>query len=319
MKTPIKIVACIGDPSSIGPQVAVDALSKMDRADHHRIVLVGSRSALKVFDSENLIETLESEKKLQVIDIQPDQKFTPAQGTAASGARALRDLEFAVRFLKEEGLSTLVTGPVDKFLCSQEQADFRGQTEFLKMLDGAESATMMLSGLHLRVALVTTHLPLREVSSHLSIEKIIETTERFWNYLKVFRNDLRLAVCALNPHASDRGLFGDEEEKIIQPAIEILRNRGLEVEGPLPADSLFYKASEYDGVVCMYHDQGLIPLKMNDFYEAVNITLGLGFLRISVDHGTAFDLVGSENVSSLSYQRALEQAFAWTERASKKD
>jgi len=313
------IVATFGDPASIGPQIAVDALKKIDWRDRQKVVLVGSRNALSRHDPEKHLEALESQGRAEVIDLDPSRRFRPGHGDSISGARALQDLAFAVKLLKEQRLSTLVTGPVDKYLCAIDRPGFRGQTEFLKELDGSKSVTMMLSGLHLRVALVTTHLPLKEVSSHLSIDKIIETTERFWAYMKVFRSDVRLAMCALNPHASDRGLFGDEEKKIIEPAADMLRSRGIDVIGPLPADSLFHKASEFDGVVCMYHDQGLIPLKMNDFYEAVNITLGLGFLRISVDHGTAFDLVGSENVSSLSYQRALEQAFAWSERATEKN
>jgi 4-hydroxythreonine-4-phosphate dehydrogenase len=164
------------------------------------------------------------------------------------------------------------------------------------------------------IALVTTHIPLRQVAKFITADKIIETTNRVHQYLRNFITRPKIAVCGLNPHASDHGLFGDEENKIIAPAIRKLNRRGVQAEGPFSADSLFYRAAQYDAIICLYHDQGLIPLKMRHFFDAVNITLGLPFLRTSVDHGTAFDIAGKAEASSISYGQALEHAFRWVKR-----
>lgn len=312
------MVATLGDPSSIGPQVAAASFLEFPFTDLS-VHVVGSRSALLNYMKEDRLQRLEAEESLILHDIEEAALYTPGKPGKESGARALADLKYAVELIQDRNLSALVTGPVDKYVCSLTEPQFSGQTEFLMKLSKAEGVTMVLSGPHLTVALTTTHLALREVADALSVEKISATAKRLHTYLQNFKKDPKIAVCALNPHASDNGLFGDEEEKIILPAVRQLLSEGLIIEGPLAADGLFHRSADYDGIVCMYHDQGLIPLKMRDFFEAVNISLGLPFLRVSVDHGTAFDLVGSKHVSSLSYRRSLEQALAWTKRCSQKN
>jgi 4-hydroxythreonine-4-phosphate dehydrogenase len=170
---------------------------------------------------------------------------------------------------------------------------------------------MMLSGEHLRVALVTTHLPLNEVSQFLKEEKILSVVEITGRSLKEYFGfpNPRIAVAAFNPHGGEGGLFG-EEENIISRAVDRARGKDWTVSGPWPADSLFHRAvqGEYDAVVCMYHDQGLIPLKLLHFDTAVNVTLGLPFIRTSVDHGVAYDIAGKGIASPRSMEEAIKMA-----------
>lgn len=168
---------------------------------------------------------------------------------------------------------------------------------------------MVLSGPSLTVGLVTTHIPLKEVPGKISKNKIIQTALRLNDHLKRTKKKPRLAILGLNPHASDRGLMGSEEKTLIRPAVSLLRKWGVLAEGPFSSDSFFRDTQKFDAVIAMYHDQGLIPLKMLHFFDAVNITLGLPFLRVSVDHGTAFGLAGKNQASYLSYLNALQTAY----------
>ena len=206
----------------------------------------------------------------------------------------------------------MVTGPIEKAVLRQAGFPFPGHTEFLASLAGDPPFAMMLAGKQLRVALLTTHLPLRDVPRALNVEQAVRT-------ICVVSRDLkqrfgisspRLALCALNPHGGEQGHFGEEERTILAPAVEQASRQGVVIEGPLPSDTLFspIMRSRFDAIVCCYHDQGLIPLKALNFGEAVNITLGLPFVRTSVDHGTALDRVGSPEVNPNSLLAALSMA-----------
>jgi 4-hydroxythreonine-4-phosphate dehydrogenase len=195
-------------------------------------------------------------------------------------------LETGARRCLAGELAALVTGPIAK----RQIAPWPGQTEFLAHLAGTKKFAMMLVGGPLRVSLVTTHAPLKEVAKLITgrrIREVIELTDDFCRRIGIKRP--RIGVAGLNPHAGEGGLLGDEERRIIAPAVK--RTRAI---GPLPADTLFHKAyrGEFDAVVAMYHDQGLVPLKMIAFDTGVNITLGLPFIRTSPDHGTAYDIAG---------------------------
>lgn len=208
--------------------------------------------------------------------------------------------------------AAMVTGPIEKAVLRDSGFDFPGHTEFLAHLAGDSPFVMMLASDALRVALLTTHLSLADVPSSLSFEQTLQC-------LRIVHHDLRrrfaidsprIALCGLNPHAGEAGHFGDEEIRILAPAAEQARSEGIDVTLPLPADTLFSPAmrSHFDAVVCCYHDQGLIPIKALSFGEAVNITLGLPFIRSSVDHGTALDRAGSGKVSYSSLVAAIEAA-----------
>jgi len=304
-----------GDPCSIGPEVLLKALSSVvsELTDKNiKFKVYGSTSSLRSSDSR-LFESLQ---------IHPNitwhlnaESFALAKPSIESGHSALKDLEAAAKFVREHPeIRALVTGPVDKYYVAQHQKHFTGQTGFLRQLSPNNRAIMMLAGPKIRVSLVTTHLAINQVSQAVSEESIVATIDESIAYLQKIRpnHKIRIAVCALNPHASDKGLFGSEEADIIFPTCEKLRKKYVhEIIGPLPADTLFIRYKEYDLIIAMYHDQALIPLKLLDFESAINISLGLGFFRSSVDHGTAFDIAGQNKASFLSYKNAILEALAY--------
>ena len=223
--------------------------------------------------------------------------------------------EGAERCLRHE-LDALVTAPVNKEAIVRAGHAFVGQTELLSQLAGTDRTAMMLLGQDdrgrwLRVALATTHLPLKLVSDHLTqakIEMVIELAAQACRDLGLPR--ARVAVCGLNPHAGEGGEMGTEEQTTIAPAVGAARRRQIDVVGPLSADALFYHAfkGEYDAVVAMYHDKGLVPLKMIGFETGVNWTLGLPFIRTSPDHGTAYDIAGQGKANPSSMLAAIRLA-----------
>jgi 4-hydroxythreonine-4-phosphate dehydrogenase len=210
----------------------------------------------------------------------------------------------------------LVTAPVNKEAIIKLGKPFIGQTEYLSELAGADRTAMMLLGADdrgrwLRVALVTTHLPLRRVADSITeakVELAIELAARACEDLDLPR--AKVAVCGLNPHAGEGGKTGTEEITVISPAVTNMRNRGIDVEGPFAADTIFYYVfrGDYDAVVAMYHDQGLVPLKMIGFDSGVNWTLGLPFIRTSPDHGTAYNIAGQGKANPASMIAAIHLA-----------
>lgn len=213
----------------------------------------------------------------------------------------------------------MVTGPIEKAVLRNSGFLFPGHTEFLAHLADDSSFVMMLASDALRVALLTTHLAISEVSPALSLENTLQTLDIVHHDLQSrFAIDTpRIALCGLNPHAGEEGHFGMEEIHILAPAAELARGKGINVTQPLPADTLFSPAmrNSFDAIVCCYHDQGLIPIKALSFGEAVNITLGLPFIRTSVDHGTALDRAGSGKVSYSSLVAAIKSAKTMCKRS----
>ena len=202
----------------------------------------------------------------------------------------------------------MATAPINKAAMNQAGHNYPGHTELLAELTGAEEFVMMLAGKRLRVALVTIHEALADIPRLITFDKVlatIMTTHR--DVARFFCSKPRIAVLSLNPHAGEGGMFGDHEERIIVPAINEARCRGVDATGPHSADTLFHFAAngDYDAVVCMYHDQGLIPLKLLHFDDGVNITLGLPIIRTSVDHGTAYNLAGKGIASAESMKAAI--------------
>jgi 4-hydroxythreonine-4-phosphate dehydrogenase len=209
-------------------------------------------------------------------------------------------------------IDAMITAPINKEAMGRAGYSYPGHTEFLAKLTRVKNPIMMLAGDNLKVALVTTHCPLKKIPDLITFQKILTTIEIVHSSLKQYfgLDSPKIAVAALNPHGGEGGLFGDEEKKIILPAIKEALNLGIDVEGPFPSDSLFYHAAKgkYHLVICMYHDQGLIPLKLLNFHNAVNVTLGLPIIRISPDHGTAYDIAGKGIANPSSMLKALELA-----------
>ncbi|MEP6662386.1 MAG: 4-hydroxythreonine-4-phosphate dehydrogenase PdxA [Verrucomicrobiota bacterium] len=312
----------MGDAAGIGPEVTLKALAQDGSADF-RYLLIGD-----IEQTRRLNEKLGLDLPLENYRPKNDARFSlhnplpeslpekPEPGSPAVARAAIAWLtDGAQRCLRLE-TDALVTAPVNKESILRSGLPFIGQTEYLSELAGTNQTAMMLLGQDdrgrwLRVALATTHLPLKLVATQLRAEKIelaISLAEKACRDLGLPR--ARVAVCALNPHAGEGGELGTEEISLIEPVVWAARQKNLEVVGPLAADTLFHQAfrGDYDAVVAMYHDQGLIPLKMVAFDNGVNWTLGLPFVRTSPDHGTAYDIAGKGEANPSSMIAAIRLA-----------
>lgn len=253
-----------------------------------------------------------AEKSLRILPIALRAPVQPGQLNPANAAYVLETLEKAVDGCHAGTFSALVTGPVQKSVINDAGIPFTGHTEFLQQRCGVDQVVMMLACPGLRVALATTHLPLRAVADAITpglLENVIRiTVHDLQQHFGIQKP--RLLVCGLNPHAGESGHMGDEEIRIIQPVLQKLRSEGFQLEGPLPADTLFtpHHLERADAVLAMYHDQGLPVLKHLGFGNAVNITLGLPIIRTSVDHGTALDLAGTGRADTGSLRAAIDIA-----------
>lgn len=321
------LLITMGDPSGVGPELIVKALlnGELDRFERP-LQVVGDAAVLqratKIFNCQAELEqhshedwTLYcGERSLQIVNLSylDEEKVVYGQPQFACG-RAMADyVEWAVARCLVGLAAGMVTCPINKAVINQAGVKFPGHTELLAERCGVEKVVMMLAGKKLKVALVTTHLAYRDVPQVLNTAEILQTIhitdQSLRNQFGI--NHPKLAVLSLNPHAGENGLFGDEEERLIIPAIEQARCYGINASGPHSPDTLFHFAAkgEYDAVICMYHDQGLIPLKLLHFEDGVNVTLGLPIIRTSVDHGTAYDLAGSGKASTASLLAAIAMA-----------
>ena len=314
----------LGDVTGIGPEVTLKAVAAEAQTDDTRYLVIGDAAhARRLNEQLGLKLPLQNyttkDAPGQFFLCQPLPDSLPEhlmEGSPAAARAAVTWVrEGAERCLRQE-LDAVVTAPVNKEAIVRAGQAFVGQTEFLSQLAGTSRTAMMLLGQDdrgrwLRVALATTHLPLKLVSDHLTqskIEMVIELAAQACRDLALPR--ARVAVCGLNPHAGEGGNMGTEEQTIIGPAVGATRRRQIDVVGPLSADALFYHAfkGEYDAVVAMYHDQGLVPLKMIGFETGVNWTLGLPFIRTSPDHGTAYNIAGQGIANPSSMLAAIRLA-----------
>jgi 4-hydroxythreonine-4-phosphate dehydrogenase len=321
------IVITMGDPCGVGPEVIVRSLADPEIGDICRPLVLGDRGAMEraiAVTGESLeLRTVNAVTDDEatghgVIHLLPLSSLSPAdmeygKPSAASGEAMFQYIAEAARLCLSGHAAAMVTGPINKEALNRAGHHYPGHTELLAELTGAREFVMMLAGERLKVTLVTIHERLSDVPHLLTYDKVLSTI-RITNHdvNRYFRRNPRLAVLALNPHCGEGGLFGDEEERIIGPAVKTAKSEGIDVAGPLSADTLFHFASKgaYDAVVCMYHDQGLIPLKLLHFDDGVNVTLGLPIIRTSVDHGTAYDLAGSGRASCRSMEAAIRMAAA---------
>ncbi|MBN2644519.1 MAG: 4-hydroxythreonine-4-phosphate dehydrogenase PdxA [Desulfuromonadaceae bacterium] len=315
----------MGDPAGIGPEIIVKALigGQLDPyLDQIRVagdVQILVRAALLFgIEARWLGETSELSCGQRRLKVAPLSRLSEAevpfgQLRAENGRAMLNYIEWACEQCRTGKALAMVTAPIHKEAIHAAGCVFPGHTELLAQRCGVERVVMMLGGPRLNVCLVTTHLALRRVPQQLTFDEILQTiritNDAFQRYFCRDRKP-KIAVLALNPHAGEGGLFGDEERVTIGPAIEQARAEGIEASGPHSADTLFYFAANggYDAVVCMYHDQGLIPLKLLHFEDGVNVTLGLPIIRTSVDHGTAYDQAGKGTASAQSLVAAVKMA-----------
>lgn len=322
------IAVTMGDPCGIGPEIICKAMSELSLREEAKIVIIGEEKALEAI-SKKLNIPLRFQRFSHVAkaisnaggDVIPvinplplsPEDIIPAKPTTNTAHAVVKYIEEAVKMAMDGLVDAICTAPINKAKLHACGFTFPGHTEFIKHLTGSTRAVMMLAGTRLRVTLVTIHEALKRVSELLTIDKICETIEvTAWSLENYFGlSHPRVAVCGLNPHAGESGLFGDEEQKVIAPAVESFRShKAWEISGPYPPDTVFYKAVQgaFDAVVAMYHDQGLIPLKLLHFDDAVNVTLGLPIIRTSVDHGTAYDIAGKGIASPNSLKAAIRLA-----------
>jgi 4-phospho-D-threonate 3-dehydrogenase / 4-phospho-D-erythronate 3-dehydrogenase len=232
---------------------------------------------------------------------------------AAAGAAARAYVVAATRAALDGTVAAIVTMPMNKEATQRTDPSFVGHTELITELCGRSSSSMMLVAGELAVTHVSTHVSLREAIERVTVDRVSEVIELTHATLQPFVPTPRIAVCGLNPHAGEHGLFGDEDTRHIEPAVAAARRRGIDATGPLPADTVFHQAvhrGRYDAIVCMYHDQGHGPMKLLAFESGVNVTIGLPIVRTSVDHGTAFDIAWT----GVAFTQSLDHAVAWARR-----
>jgi 4-hydroxythreonine-4-phosphate dehydrogenase len=324
MEQPI-IGITLGDGAGIGPEILLKALSAPEVYNFCRPLVIGNRSLL-ANTQNNLGLSLELEavhEKLSQASFQPGKVavwdfpqldmsgIKPGQPNKLTGEASVQYIKTAAGLVKGGEIAAITTLPISKQAIYQAGYDYPGHTELLAELTQTNDYAMMLVGGKLRVVLVTTHCAISQVSGKINKPKVLRIIRLVHRCLPCWGvTEPRIAVAALNPHAGEGGLMGKQELEHLQPAVKEARESGIAVWGPLPADSLFYRIleGEFDVAVVMYHDQGLIPLKMLAFRQAVNVTLGLPIVRTSVGHGCAYDIAGKGVADPASLIAALKLA-----------
>jgi 4-hydroxythreonine-4-phosphate dehydrogenase len=330
-RMPIPIIAItMGDPTGVGPEIIAKALAEPTIQAICRPLVIGDRKAMErgiaVSGLPMRLETVTDLPSdypdtgaiyLRELSSLTDADLIYGKPTPATGDAMYRYILAAAELCMSTRVAAMATAPINKEALNRGGHDYPGHTELLAELTATNDFVMMLAGSKLRVALVTIHEALSEVSRLITRERVLSTIQVTNRDLdRYFKRGPRIAVTALNPHCGEGGLFGAEDERIIRPAVEDARKMGIDAVGPLSADTLFHFAvrGDFDAVVCMYHDQGLIPLKLLHFDDGVNVTLGLPIIRTSVDHGTAYDLAGKGCANHASMSAAIEMAAMMAEK-----
>jgi 4-hydroxythreonine-4-phosphate dehydrogenase len=306
-----RLALTLGDPAGIGPEIVLRALAApaLPAAD---IVVYGPRSALE--ERARRFGLPGPEKSgCRIVDVALDGEAPLGRVSAAAGRAAAAAVLRAAADARSGCVDGVVTAPLNKESLHAAGHPWPGHTEMLADAAGARDVAMLFVGGGLRVALLTIHRSLRSVPEAVTrpeVERVVRLVHR--ELPRFGTRSRRIGLCGLNPHAGEGGLFGREEIEVLAPAVSALRREGVDVVGPLPADSLFVRAQrgEFDAVVANYHDQGLVPVKLAGFGHAVNVTLGLPFVRTSVDHGTGFDIVAEGRADASSLLEALRLAAA---------
>ena len=320
-----RIAISLSDPNGIGPEVTLKALQSQGLRRQADFVLVGSAEVLRAyaerlgveFDLSCVLRNIDAsvDDPVVVLDVADGKQHAPDFGaaTAQGGRLAMRAVEEAVNLCKSGAAQAMVTAPISKTAVRAAGYEYAGHTGFIADRTGAEAHAMMMVAGPLRVGLVTAHVALAEVPARVTSRAIGEKLEVLYRSLsRDFGIETpRIGVLGLNPHAGDDGVMGDEERRVIAPAIEAFSQAGRQAEGPFPADAYFANDGyrRHDAVLAMYHDQGLAPFKALAFETGVNFTAGLPIVRTSPDHGTAYDIAGRGVASAKSMASALRLAL----------
>jgi len=315
-----RIGITIGDLNGIGTEVVIKALSDNRLLSILTPVIYGSTRALSYYRKLMNVEEFNYSqvkskgqffpKTVNVVNCWEDMiEITPGQPSKQAGKAAYLCLKKAAEEMKEGLIDAVVTAPIDKNTIHGEEFPYRGHTEFFTNEFNAGESLMLLSGQSLRVGLVTGHVPVKDIASNITRDRVELKIRMLELSLKKDFNisKPKIAVLALNPHAGDEGLIGTEEQEIIKPVITELKAKGKLIMGPFPADGFFASGqhTKYDGILAMYHDQGLVPFKTIDFASGVNFTAGLPIVRTSPDHGTAYSIAGKNQADESSMRQAI--------------
>lgn len=324
MSEKLKIGISIGDVNGIGMEVIIKTLADARIYDYCTPIVYGHtkvasfhRRTVQVHDLNfNVIDSAANahHKKANMINCwEEDVKIELGLSTATGGKYAFMSLQRATDDLVAGEIDALVTAPINKDNIQNEEFKFPGHTEYLQERANSPEVLMFLVSETLKVGVVTGHIPVSQIAQSLTADKIVAKLKLMNTSLK---NDFwirkpKIAVLGLNPHAGDNGLIGSEEKEIIIPALEAARDNGIMAFGPYPADGFFANGTymQFDAVLAMYHDQGLIPFKQISFESGVNYTAGLSFVRTSPDHGTAYDIAGKNKASEVSFREAMFEAI----------
>ncbi|MEC9483682.1 MAG: 4-hydroxythreonine-4-phosphate dehydrogenase PdxA [Halomonas sp.] len=317
------IAMTMGDPAGIGPEIICRALAAMSAEERASTLLVGDIAtftrAARVIDADLAFHGLDEPQAALPGNGTAVAQVGNALGTpipdgeisAAAGEMAFRCVERAVELVQAGQAGVIVTAPLNKAALHAAQRYYDGHTGMLASLTGAPASFMLLASETLSTIHVSTHVSLQEAIRRVTVERIEATVRAGHEHLRQLGLATpRIAVAGLNPHCGEGGIFGDEDERIIRPAVEKLRAAGFDVQGPISADTVFYRASrgEFDLVVAQYHDQGHIPVKLIAFDTTVNVSLGLPIRRTSVDHGTAFDIAWQGRADATNMKAAIAYA-----------
>ena len=317
-----RIILTAGEPAGIGPDIIIAAVQKSYNAElivaadptliKQRAKRLNQPVELVIFKPEKAAERHQP-GILKILPVEHNIASQPGEPSVADSSYVLETLTIAVKGCLQDIFAAMVTSPVHKGIINQAGYPFSGHTEFLGEICGKGYPVMLLADDKLRIALVTTHLPLANVSQEITCSRLEQFFNVLWHDLqyKFGIDDPVMLVCGLNPHAGEGGYLGDEEKNIIIPTLDTLRRNGMKLIGPVSADTAFTsnRTNSVDVIVTMYHDQGLPVLKARGFGEIVNITLGLPIIRTSVDHGTALSLAGTGQASSSSIETAIHCAI----------
>ncbi len=308
-----KTAITLGDPNGISPEITIKALNTLNYSENN-IILIANSNILDFYKNQY---SLFLNKQYEIIEIPfKKENIFPGCETKEAGEFAFQAILKACELAKTKQIESIVTAPISKYSLQLAGHNYSGQTEILQnyIAHNNQKAEMLFVCNNFSLLLLTRHLALKEVPNKIKKEIIEEKIEHLQNALKIQlgKTNIKMAICALNPHAGENGLFGTEEIKEIIPAVENLKKKNINIEGPFPSDALFQNLNsqnpKYNCYIAMYHDQGLIPLKLLDRNNCVNTTIGLDILRTSPAHGTAFDIAGKNIANPQSMIKAISLA-----------
>ncbi len=329
----LPIVITMGCPGGIGPEIILKYFSTLQVTGHTPVVVAGDRNVLRYYIQKLKIDCSfvpwtpgaklpAADKTIPLYETSQlsEGSFQPGKFSKETAKAMAAAIIASVQGIQDRHFSAMCTCPISKEALQLSGQHFPGHTEMLAALTGSDKQVMMMAGNFLKVTLATIHCPIAEVPSLLNESSLLQLFQTTYKSLQTDFNlaQPKIAIAALNPHAGEGGLFGEEESRVLLPAIKKALDMNIPLQGPFPPDTIFFQAArgEYDAVICMYHDQGLIPFKLLHFEDGVNVTLGLPIVRTSVDHGTAYDIagLGIANPSSLHAAIAMAEGISTNRR-----